>query len=128
MKKLMIIALVAFFSMATAGSVLAACTGVAAWAKVDVVCEIGTAGAGNSGTLELKGSKNVYMAYAKHTTGLAYAIGSYHLQGNRQFASSSGDQKLFWISMADSSNPTDLVGAPTSTVGGSEWVASWSAL
>ncbi|MDT8316987.1 MAG: hypothetical protein RQ824_03215 [bacterium] len=122
MKKFIIIAAV-FFSLTTAGSVFAACEGVSAWALVDTVCTIGSDAKG--GTLEIKGSKNVLMTYV-HGNGLTYALGSYHMQGNRQFASTSNDQKIFYTPLPSDGSIVDCVAAPTGTAGAS-WTG-WTAL
>ena len=123
MKKYIIIAIAAIFSISTAGYATAAsCNGVAAWAEASSGCTIGS-----TVTLEIKSSKSVYMAYiGDSTSGRTYSIGSYHSQGNKQFASSSGDQKIFYITY-DGATAGDIPGAP-SGIGGATWTAGWSAL
>jgi hypothetical protein len=52
------------------------------------------------GSLTLKASKNVLLStdvYVSSNRGIAYTIGAYHSAGNRTFASSSGDQSLFYV-------------------------------
>ena len=126
MKKLTIVALAAFFSLAISGSALALENCNAAWAEVEVKCQIGT-----TSKDFMKGSKNVYMHYKPDTTnsGTVYSLGSYHSQGNKIFASSSGDQKIFWTKL-DLNSITAPPAIPDNQGGPADWsgAANWSAM
>jgi len=130
MKKLIIIATVLIFSASFAGSAFAAaaynCTGVSAWQGIDISCDLG-----NSSKLEIKGSKSVKLSYVPSTTGgIAYSICTYHVQGNKEFGSSSGDQKIFNRAMSNSTDLKPCPAAPTTNTAGASWSATdaWTAL
>lgn len=51
---------------------------------------------GSTVTLTFTPSNNVYIDYAAGTGGVSYTAGSYHQTGNRTFATSSGDTKIYY--------------------------------
>ena len=120
MKKLMIFAAAGLFLMAASSAALACGINGTTWTKIDTVCTIGT-----TGTMEVKGSKSVSMAYKAQTTGRTYTIGTVHGQGNKGFASSSGDQKIFWTPYDGATNP--VIPAEPSGTAGADW-ANWTAM
>lgn len=130
MKKLMIITAALVFSASFASSAFAVaaynCTGASAWQGIDISCDLG-----NTSSLEIKGSKSVKLSYVPSTTGgIAYSICTYHIQGNKEFGSSSGDQKIFNRAMSNSTDLKDCPAAPATNTSGSTWSASdaWTAL
>ena len=129
MKKIIIAITALLFSLSFAGSSFAAldACGTDTYTKIEVGCLAG----GSNGKLEIKGSKSVKLAYKTVTDGLTYSLGTLHTQGNRQFASSSGDQKIFYLSFTDTITalaPVKLVAAPSGTAGATWTGASWSAM
>ena len=134
MKKLMVIITALLFSAFFASSsfaALAACDTGGAYSEIEIGCFVGTPATG--GKLEIKGSKSVELAYKSETTvgGLTYSLCTFHTQGSRQFASSSGDQKIFFVKWDDDINaaaPVACVDAPTGTAGADWSGASWSSL
>lgn len=51
---------------------------------------------GTTVTLTFTPSNNVYIDYKAGTNGVSYTAGSYHQTGNRTFATSSGDTKIYY--------------------------------
>lgn len=51
---------------------------------------------GSTVTLTFTPSNNVYIDYKNGTGGVSYTAGSYHQTGNRTFATSSGDTKIYY--------------------------------
>ena len=81
----------------------------------------GSINVGTTQKTTVKLSKNVLLGYQAETTGLGYAIGTYHSSGTKSFASSSGDSKI-WTSDATGATLPDAP-AGTDSADFSDWDA-----
>lgn len=78
---------------------------------------------GSTVTLTFTPSNNVYIDYAEGTSGISYTAGSYHQTGNRTFATSSGDTKIYYQEVTGMGIPT-----PPTAPGASANFSGWKEL
>lgn len=78
---------------------------------------------GSTSTLKFTPSNNVFIDYANGTDGISYTAGAYHQTGNRTFATSSGDTKMYYQEVTAATIP----GAPA-TADGTANFTGWSSL
>ena len=81
--------------------------------------------------LTVKPSKNVTLGVKIDANNIGYTAGTCHKSGNKTYASSSGDTKIFYkeIPGASAGSCSAIPAAPTSFQGFPDWPAdSWTAL
>jgi len=94
MKKIGIVVITLLTSLTISGIAFAGtptdCTNSYAFADTDGCY------AGATSKLTLKSSKNVKFSYQNQSAGLTYTLGACHIQGDKTYSSSSGDQKIWY--------------------------------
>lgn len=79
---------------------------------------------------EFKPSANVYVGYAKHATGAAYTLATYHLSGTFTYATTSVDTNIFRFENTNGNATQGDVqlgpDAPASATAGVSWTG-WTA-
>lgn len=81
-----------------------------------------TIGGETDEALTMSLSNNVTLTYNEESSGLGYAVGTYHSSGTRTYAGSSGDSAIYWAEGTGATIPN----APTGTASAN--FSNWTSL
>lgn len=120
MNTMKILALAAFLTVASYGSALATAVTVGYDYNFPYTVVVG---AHASYTLTVKPSKNVTIAVSIDANNIGYTAGTCHKAGNKTYASSSGDTKLYSKDRAPGADCAAIPPAPTEFGATPDWPA-----